>query len=117
MIDDVVLCIEEAATNAIRHSGVEQPIELSLYFEGGEPTLAYPVMLAAARHARERGLDFGVELLVRDGNALVHPLRSQHFASSYSCVIRSLRRRRLPLLLKCVAYALTVGGTFQSVPN
>ena len=31
-----------------------------VYFEGGEPTLVYPVMLAAARHARERGLDFGV---------------------------------------------------------
>ena len=31
-----------------------------VYFEGGEPTLVYPVMLAAARHARENGLDFGV---------------------------------------------------------
>jgi PAS domain S-box-containing protein len=50
VIDDVVLCIEEAATNAIRHSGVEQPIELSLYFEGGE--------LVAA--VRDRGCGFDV---------------------------------------------------------
>ena len=30
------------------------------YFEGGEPTLAYPVVLAAAKHAREHGLDVGL---------------------------------------------------------
>ena len=28
----------------------------TVYFEGGEPTLAYPVLLAAAEHARRRGL-------------------------------------------------------------
>jgi PAS domain S-box-containing protein len=33
VIDDVVLCIEEAATNAIRHSGVEQDIDISLQFD------------------------------------------------------------------------------------
>ena len=31
-----------------------------VYFEGGEPMLAYPVVLAAARHAREAGLEVGV---------------------------------------------------------
>ena len=31
-----------------------------MYFEGGEPTLAYPVVLAAAKHAREHGLDVGI---------------------------------------------------------
>ena len=31
-----------------------------VYFEGGEPTLAYPVVLAAAQRARERGLDVGI---------------------------------------------------------
>ncbi len=31
-----------------------------VYFEGGEPTLAYPVVLAAAKRTRERGLDFGL---------------------------------------------------------
>jgi len=32
----------------------------SVYFEGGEPTLAYPIVLAAARHARQRGLEWGM---------------------------------------------------------
>ena len=32
----------------------------TVYFEGGEPMLAYPVVLAAARHARARGLDWGL---------------------------------------------------------
>jgi len=32
----------------------------SVYFEGGEPTLAYPVVLAAAAHARRRGLEWGM---------------------------------------------------------
>ena len=31
-----------------------------VYFEGGEPTLAYPVVLAAAQRAREHGLDVGI---------------------------------------------------------
>jgi len=31
-----------------------------VYFEGGEPTLAYPVVLAAAQRAREHGLDAGI---------------------------------------------------------
>jgi len=33
-IDDLVLCVEEAATNAIRHSGTTKDIEISLEFEG-----------------------------------------------------------------------------------
>ena len=32
----------------------------NVYFEGGEPTLAHPIVVSAARYARERGLDFGV---------------------------------------------------------
>ncbi len=32
----------------------------TVYFEGGEPTLAFPVVVEAARYARERGLAFGV---------------------------------------------------------
>lgn len=31
-----------------------------VYFEGGEPTLAYPIVLKAAAHARSRGLDVGL---------------------------------------------------------
>ena len=32
----------------------------SVYFEGGEPMLAYPVVLAAAKQARVRGLEWGM---------------------------------------------------------
>ena len=44
-------------------SVIDQGADLGLtdvYFEGGEPTLAYPIVLAAAKHARERGLDVGI---------------------------------------------------------
>ena len=36
VIDDVVLCVEEAATNAIRHSGSDGDIEVSLRFVDGD---------------------------------------------------------------------------------
>ena len=36
LVDDVVLCVEEACTNAIRHSGSESAMEVSLGFEGGD---------------------------------------------------------------------------------
>ena len=35
LIDDLVLCVEEAATNAIRHSGVDADIEIALEFDDG----------------------------------------------------------------------------------
>ncbi len=35
VIDDIVLCVEEACTNAIRHSGAAQDIEISLQFDRG----------------------------------------------------------------------------------
>jgi PAS domain S-box-containing protein len=38
LIDDLVLCIEEACTNAIRHSGSEHDIEIALQFEPGRLT-------------------------------------------------------------------------------
>ena len=44
-------------------SVIDQAAGLGLtevYFEGGEPTLAYPIVLAAAKYARERGLDVGM---------------------------------------------------------
>ena len=44
-------------------SVIDQGAELGLtgvYFEGGEPTLAYPIVLAAAKHAREHDLDVGM---------------------------------------------------------
>ena len=34
--DDLVMCIEEAATNVIRHSGSDKHFEISLGFEGGD---------------------------------------------------------------------------------
>jgi PAS domain S-box-containing protein len=36
VIDDVVLCVEEACTNAIRHGGTRDDIEVTLRFSGGE---------------------------------------------------------------------------------
>jgi hypothetical protein len=44
-------------------SAIDQAAECgieSVYFEGGEPTLAYPIVLAAAAHARRRGLEWGM---------------------------------------------------------
>jgi hypothetical protein len=49
-LEQLTAVIDQAAA-----CGVE-----TVYFEGGEPTLAYPVVLAAAEHARRRGLDFGL---------------------------------------------------------
>ncbi len=34
LIDDLVLCVEEAATNAIRHSGADADIDIALEFDG-----------------------------------------------------------------------------------
>ena len=36
-IDQVVLAVDEACTNALRHSGTEEELEISLGFEGDEP--------------------------------------------------------------------------------
>ena len=54
---------EGTMTLAQLTSVIDQAAELGVtdvYFEGGEPTLAYPVVLAAAQRARERGLDVGI---------------------------------------------------------
>jgi len=54
---------EGTMTLAQLTSVIDQGAKLGLtdvYFEGGEPTLAYPIVLAAAKHARERGLDVGI---------------------------------------------------------
>ena len=54
---------EDAMTLAQLASVIDQAAELGVtdvYFEGGEPTLAYPIVLAAAKHARGRGLDAGI---------------------------------------------------------
>ena len=51
IIDDVVLAIEEACTNAIRHSGSPEEIEVSLRFQGND-------LLAAVK---DRGQGFDVD--------------------------------------------------------
>jgi hypothetical protein len=54
---------EGTMTLAQLTSAIDQAAECgveSVYFEGGEPTLAYPIVLAAAKHARERGLEWGM---------------------------------------------------------
>ena len=49
LIHDLVLCIEEAATNAIRHSGADHDIEITLQFDDGR--------LVATVKDRGRGFD------------------------------------------------------------
>ncbi len=49
-LDQLCRAIDQAAT-----AGCE-----TVYFEGGEPMLVYPVVVAAARHARRAGLEIGV---------------------------------------------------------
>jgi PAS domain S-box-containing protein len=51
VIDDVVLCVEEAATDAIRHSGSDHDIAISLGFAGGD--------LVAKVQDHGRGFDVG----------------------------------------------------------
>ena len=62
VIEDVVLCIEEAATNAIRHSGSEADIEISLRFLGGD------------LHAEVKDQGRGLDVMAFDRAALPDPL-------------------------------------------
>ena len=57
VIDDVVLCVEEAATNAIRHSGSDDDIEISLRFADGD-------LLA---EVRDHGQGFDLASFDREG--------------------------------------------------
>ena len=54
---------ESTMTAAQLHEATDQAAGAgctTVYFEGGEPMLAYPVVLAAARHARALGLEVGI---------------------------------------------------------
>jgi len=54
---------EGTMTLAQLTSAIDQAVACgveTVYFEGGEPTLAYPIVLAAAAHARRRGLEWGM---------------------------------------------------------
>jgi hypothetical protein len=56
--------VEGTMTLAQLRDGIDQAAATGqvtmVYFEGGEPTLAYPVVLEAAKHAREKGLEWGL---------------------------------------------------------
>jgi anti-sigma regulatory factor (Ser/Thr protein kinase) len=56
VIDELVLCIEEAATNTIRHSGSDQYIEMSIGFEAGD----------LVAEVRDHGIGFDVAAFDRD---------------------------------------------------
>ena len=76
-----------------------------VYFEGGEPTLAYPIVLAAAKHARERGLDAGMvsncfwATSVADAKVWLAPLAEVGLAdlslSSYAYFVEDADEERL----------------------
>jgi hypothetical protein len=56
--------LEQTMTIAQLRAAIDAAVSLrtvdTVYFEGGEPTLVYPVVLEAAAHARAAGLDFGL---------------------------------------------------------
>lgn len=87
---------------------IDQGAELGLadvYFEGGEPALAYPIVLAAAKHARERGLDVGLvsncfwATTVADARVWLAPFADLGLAdlslSSYACFVEDADEERL----------------------
>ncbi len=86
-LDQLSAVIDQAA-----ECGVE-----TVYFEGGEPTLAYPIVLAAAEHAGRRGLEFGVvtncfwATSVADAKVWLAPFKTLGISdlslSSYACFV------------------------------
>ncbi len=64
LVDEVVLCVDEACTNAIRHSGAENAIEVSLGFDGDD-------LLVTAKDSGH-----GFDLASFDRDALPDPLAS-----------------------------------------
>ena len=64
LVDEVVLCVDEACTNAIRHSGAADAIEVSLGFEGDDLLVT----------AKDRG--HGFDLASFDRGAPPDPLAS-----------------------------------------
>ena len=76
---------EGTMTLAQLRDGIDQAAEseqvTTVYFEGGEPTLAYPVVLEAAAYAREKGLEWGLvsncywATSVEDARVWLRPLK------------------------------------------
>jgi hypothetical protein len=113
-----------------------------VYFEGGEPMLVYPVVLAAARHARQLGLDVGVVTncfwaqSVEDASVWLEPFATLGIAdlalSSYAyateefadeihlrCAVVAAQRLELPLTVLEVgaSAALADLGLAGAVPG
>jgi hypothetical protein len=76
-----------------------------VYFEGGEPTLAYPIVLEAAAYARERGLEWGLvsncfwATSVEDAKVWLRPFKelgiSDLSLSSYAYFVEDADETRL----------------------
>ena len=64
LVDEVVLCVEEACTNAIRHSGANNALEVSIGFKGDDLVVT----------AKDSGLGFNLASFDRD--AVPDPLAS-----------------------------------------
>ena len=64
LVDEVVLCVDEACTNAIRHSGAADAVEVSLGFDGDD-------LLVTAEDSGH-----GFDLASFDRDALPDPLAS-----------------------------------------
>jgi len=82
-----------------------------VYFEGGEPMLAYPVVLAAARHAREAGLGLVVLAgLVEMDIAQMSPEDQREFVGSLGLAEPAIARflREAYALLDLISF-LTAG--------
>lgn len=84
-VDDVVLAVEEACTNAIRHSGSRRDIEIRLSFEGDD-------LLASVK---DHGSGFDIDAF--DAQTLPDPLVDSGrglFMISHLCDEMELRRDR-----------------------
>jgi hypothetical protein len=77
----------------------------TVYFEGGEPTLAYPVVLEAAAHARAKGLEWGLvsncfwATSVEDARVWLRPFKDLDISdlslSSYAYFVEDADETRL----------------------
>ena len=90
--------------DAIDQAAASGQIEM-VYFEGGEPTLVYPVVLEAARHAREKGLEWGLvsncywATSVEDAKVWLRPFKELDISdlslSSYAYFVEDADETRL----------------------
>jgi hypothetical protein len=100
---------EETLTLAQLREAIDQAAAsgqvTTVYFEGGEPTLAYPVVLEAAAYAREKGLEWGLvsncywATSVEDARVWLRPLKERGISdlslSSYAYFVEDADEERL----------------------